>query len=212
MLSSDEIKQMSRNELSDPERLLAIKRTILTIDDTDDRNFLAYDLVQKLVAENFWEQAEVFTRLMETWPLERSWFLGDIAKLMWQAGKIEDANARFTEAIQIDRENGRAWQQGEGMLRIAGHFIQLGQQDRAISLLLEAAAIVHKGEKDSLATNDPQDAMDSSGVLREIAETIATLGEIDQAMELAEKIVNQSRREAAITKIQELGSERRNAG
>lgn len=102
MRSSDEIKQMSRNELSDPEKLLAIKRTILAIEDTDDRNFLAYDLVQKLLAENFWEQAEVFTRLMQTWPLERSWFLGDTAKLMWQAGKIEDANALFTEAIQID--------------------------------------------------------------------------------------------------------------
>lgn len=98
------------------------------------------------------------------------------------------------------------------MLRIAGHFTQIGERDKAISLLLEAAAIVHKGEKESLAAHDPQDAMDSSGVLREIAETIATLGEIDQAMQIAEEIINQSRREAAITKIQKLNSERRNAG
>jgi tetratricopeptide (TPR) repeat protein len=212
MLSSDEIKRMSRNELSDPERLLAIKQTILTIEDTDSRNFLAYDLVERLLGEQFWEQAEVFTRLMETWPLEKSWFLGDIASLMWQAGKIEGANALFTEAIQLDRDNGRAWQQGEGMLRIAGHYTQIGERDRAISLLLEASAIVHEGEKDSLAVNNPQDAIDSSGVLREIAETVATLGEIDKAMKIAGMIINNSRRNSAISKIQELSSERRNAG
>jgi len=201
MLTQDEIRQIPEDVLSDPEKLLAIKQEILNVEDTDDLYLMLYALVSRLLEVNLWDKAEVFTRLMETWPLERSWFLGDIATQMWQDGKIEQASSLFAEAIELSRENGSAWQRAEALLRIANHYIEVDERNTATAILLEAAGIAQKGQKESLAINDVQDAFDSAGVLQEIAETLGSLKETDKAMQIAQTIIVDSRRKAAIDKI-----------
>jgi thioredoxin-like negative regulator of GroEL len=206
MLSSDEIRRIPKDDLSNPEKLLIIKQNILSVDDVDARNFLLYDLVSRLLEEKLWHKAEIFTRLMETWELERSWFLGDIAAQIWQDGNTEQAHALFAEAIKLVHKNGRDWQSAEALLRIANHYVELGERNIATAILLESAEIAQRGEKESLAINNPQDAYDSSGVLREVAETLASFGEIDKAMQIAQTIIIDSRREAALDKIKKHAS------
>jgi tetratricopeptide (TPR) repeat protein len=211
-LSSNELRRMPKEDLVDPEKLLAIKQAILATEDTDERYLLIYDLVSRLLEERFWDKAEGFVRLMETWALEQSWFLGDIAAQMWQDGELKRADILFAEAIELSRQNGRAWQRAEGLLRIARHYVEIGDKDMAITLLLEAAEIARNGQDESLANNDAQDAFDSSGVLREVVETIASVGEIDKARVVAQSIMINARRDAAIATIEKLDAERRKAG
>lgn len=212
MLSSDEVRQTPKADLIDSKKLLAIKQAILAIEDIDDRYFCLYALVLRLLEEDLWEKAEEFTRLMENWPIEQSWFLGDIAAQARRAGNLESSHVLFMDAIELSRKNGRAWQRAESMLRIATHYIEIGDRKIALELLLEAAEIARNGQKESLDNNDPQDTFDSSGVLREVVETIAAIGEIDQAKQIAQSILINSRREAAFAKIQELESKSRNVG
>ena len=211
MLSSDEVRQTPKADLIDSKKLVAIKQAILAIEDIDDRYFCLYALVLRLLEEDLWEKAEEFTRLMENWPIEQSWFLGDIAAQARRAGNLESSHILFMDAIELSRKNGRAWQRAESMLRIATHYIEIGDRKIALELLLEAVEIARNGQIESLDNNDPQDTFDSSGVLREVVETIAAIGEIDQAKQIAQSILINSRREAAFAKIQELESESRKA-
>ncbi len=206
MLSHDEVRQTPKDDLSDPDKLLVIKQEILEVEDIDDRYLLLYALVTRLLEVNLWDKAEVFVRLMEGWTLERSWFLGDIATQMWRYGKREEANALFSEAVELSRRDGRAWQSAEALLRIANHYIEVNEKNMAIAILLESAEIAQRGQKESLTINNVQDAVDSSGVLREIAETLGALRETDKALQIAQNIIIESRRDAAINEIQKYAS------
>jgi hypothetical protein len=86
MINRDTIERIPTEKLHDPDMLASIEREVLALTDEDDRSDLCYSLATRFITEGNLERAEFFTRLMETWPIERTWFLGDIAVKLWRSG------------------------------------------------------------------------------------------------------------------------------
>src|SRR5262245_34177788 len=138
MISRDIIEQIPAEKLHDPDFLAGIESEALALTDEDDRSDLCDSLATRLITEGNLERAEFFARLMETWPIERTWVLGDIAAKLWRSGQTEHALQLLNEAISTARTNGRAWQRAEALSKIATHLVGLGRRAQAISLLREA--------------------------------------------------------------------------
>src|SRR5262245_43157413 len=135
MINTDAIERIAPEKLHDPDMLASIEREVLALTNEDDRNSVCYLLATRLITEGNLERAEFFTRLMETWPIERAWFLGDIAAKLWRSGQTEHALQLLNEAISTARTNGSAWQRAEALSKIATHLVELGQRAQALSLL-----------------------------------------------------------------------------
>jgi tetratricopeptide (TPR) repeat protein len=207
-MDSDIIKQIPSEKLRDPEMLAVFEREVLSLADEDDRNHVCYLLARRLTAEGVLDKAEFFTRLMESWPIERTWLFGDIAVKLWQSGQTEHALELLNEAILISRTNGREWQRGEALSRIATHLIELGQRERAISLLREAVPIAQLGEEQGYS----QDSADSVSVLLELAEKLVLVGEYEEAKQVANSIKHGVERDRALCKIQAIIDTNKGAG
>jgi tetratricopeptide (TPR) repeat protein len=198
MINTDTIERIPAEKLHDPDMLANIEREVLTLTDEDDRNHVCYSLALRLITEGNLERAEFFTRLMETWPIERTWFLGDIAAKLWRSGQTEHALQLLNEASSTARTNGSEWQRAEALSKIATHLVELGQRARAISLLREAVPIAKLGEEQG----DLQDSLDSASVIHELAEKLALAGEYEEAREAANSIKHAFRRERAARVVQ----------
>jgi hypothetical protein len=147
MINRDAIEQIPTEKLHDSDMLASIEREVLALTDEDDRSDLCYSLATRLITEGDLGRAEFFTRLMENWPIERTWLLGDIAAKLWRNGQTEHALRLLNEAISTARTNGNEWQRAEALSKIATHLIALGERARAISLLREAVPIAQLGEE-----------------------------------------------------------------
>jgi tetratricopeptide (TPR) repeat protein len=173
MIDPDNIRHITASELHNLGLLADIEREVLSYSDEDDRNHVCYALTVRLINEGLMDQAERFTRLMEAWPIERTWSLGDIASQLWHTGQTAHALALLDEAISISRTNGREWQRAEALSKLATHLAELGQSKQAIILLQEAVPIAQLGQSEGCG----QDIEDSASVIRELAEKLAVLDE-----------------------------------
>jgi len=198
MINSDTIDRIPAEKLHDSDTLASIESEVLSLTDEDDRSDVCYSLARRLVIEGSLERAEFFTHLMEIWPIERTWFLGDIAAKLWRTGQPEHALQLINEAISIARTNGSEWQRAEALSKIATHLVELGQRAQAISLLREAVPIAQLGEDQG----DVQDSLDSASVIRELAEKLALASEYEQAQQVANSIKHEFRRELAAHRVQ----------
>jgi hypothetical protein len=208
MIDSDEIKQIPAEKLHDTEMLTSIGREVLLLDDEDDRNDVCYSLAPRLIEAGNLDGAEFFVRLMESWPIERTWFLGDIATKLWGNGESEKALRLLHEAISIARTNGREWQRADALSKIASHFVEFGQRAQGISLLQEAIPIAQLGQ----AQGSGHDIEDSASVIRELAEKLAHCGEHEQAKQVASSITHAVKRERAVRLIQAIVDRNQSAG
>jgi tetratricopeptide (TPR) repeat protein len=200
MINRDTIERIPAEKLHDPDMLASIEREVLALTDEDDRNDLCYSLATLLITEGNLGRAEFFTRLMETWPIERTWFLDDIAAKLWRSGQTEHALKLLNEAISTARTNGSEWQRAEALSKIATHLIELGQRAQAMSLLREAVSIAQLGEKQS----NLQDSLDSASVIQELAEKLALAGQYEEAQDVANSIKHAFRRERAARVVQNI--------
>jgi tetratricopeptide (TPR) repeat protein len=200
MINTDAIERIAPEKLHDPDMLASIEREVLALTNEDDRNSVCYLLATRLITEGNLERAEFFTRLMEAWPIERTWFLGDIAAKLWQSSQKEQALRLLNEATSIARTDGSGseWQRAEALSKIATHLLEQGQCAQAIGLLREAAQIAQLGQEQC----DVQDSLDSASVIGELAEKLALAGDYQQAREIADSIKYQVRRERVAHKIQ----------
>jgi tetratricopeptide (TPR) repeat protein len=198
MINRDTIERIPTEKLHDPDMLASIEREVLALTDEDDRSDLCYSLATRFITEGNLERAEFFTRLMETWPIERTWFLGDIAVKLWRSGQTEHALQLLNEAISTARTNGSEWQRAEALSKLATHLIELRQSAQAISLLREAVPIAQLGEEQGAL----QDSLDSASVIQELAEKLALAGEYEEAQDVANSIKHAVRRGRAARAVQ----------
>src|SRR5262245_44457888 len=126
MINTDAIERIAPEKLHDPEMLTSIEREVLALTDEDDRSSICYVLAARLITEGNLERAEFFTRLMDAWPIERTWFLGDLASKLRQGGQIEHALRLLNEAASIARtdSSGSEWQRAEAFSKIATHLLE----------------------------------------------------------------------------------------
>src|SRR6266508_871026 len=208
MINTDTIERIPAEKLHDPDILASIESEVLSLTDEDDRSDVCYSLARRLVIEGNLGKAEFFTRLMETWPIERTWFLGDIAAKLWRRGQPEHALQLINEAISTARTNGNEWQRAEALSKIATHLVELGLRVQAISLLREAVPIAQLGEDQG----DVQDSLDSASVIQELAEKLALAGEYEQARQVANSIKHEVRRARAAHRVQDIIDSNLSAG
>jgi tetratricopeptide (TPR) repeat protein len=208
MIKRDEIERISAEKLLAPDMLAILEKEVLSLTDEDDRSDLCYSIATRLMTEGNLERAEFFTRLMETLPIERSWFFGDIAAKLSQCGKTEHALQLINEAILTARANGVEWQRAEALSKIATHLIELGQRAQALSLIQEAVLIAQLGEEQG----DLQDSLDSAGVIQELAEKLALAGEYGEAQDVAYSIKHAIKRERTAQAVQTIIDNNLSAG
>jgi hypothetical protein len=94
------------------------------------------------------------------------------------------------------------WQKAEYLAQTARKLVLEGQLEEARSIWIEAVKVARKGEN-SLS---PQDSIDSSSVLWEITEDMASAGEFREAGEIATAIKNERKRQNALHNIAEIAN------
>ena len=201
MITRQDIERLPPATFHKPDEVTRIKNEILSTTEEDDRDWLLYALGQRLIAENVLDEAERVARLMETYPIERTWFFGSIAAKLWKLGHTERALHLLGEAIPIASSSGVEWQRAESLTKLARHFIEINQKERAVKLLSKAAQIAQAGERQSNAVGNMQDAIDSASVLGEVAEAFTGIGEIRQAEKIARSIMNGFKRCCVLERI-----------
>lgn len=194
MITTRDIEQLSVASLQQPDEVTRTIDEILVTTEEDDRDWLLYNFAEKLLVENLLDEAERVARLMDWWLSERTWFFGIIASKLWKLGQRARALCLLEEAIPIARLSGIEWQQAESLTKLAQHFIEVDQKERAVNLLSEAAEIAQAGERQCEIIGNCQDAWDSASVLSEVAWTFAGIGEISEAKKVANSILNNHKR------------------
>ena len=208
MIDSDEIHRIPPERLRDRDVLSALEAEIKSLTDADDRNHAWFSLTKRLTNEGIFDRAEHFARSIETWPIEKTWLLADIAAGLMRLGHKDDALRLLAEAVSIARANGRDWQRAGAFSRIATRYMDFDERQLASGLLNEAVAVAQLGE----ATGEGHDIEDSAGVLREVAVKLAQLGEVDLARAAAASIQQRVRRNAAVADVEDEISRARQVG
>ncbi|HZS06320.1 MAG TPA: hypothetical protein VFD58_15875 [Blastocatellia bacterium] len=201
MLTSDEIANLPSVIIRNADEPAKIEEAISSLNDQDDRCHLLYGLTKRLLAEGELEAAEKVSRSLDTWPIERTWFFGDIAVKRWEAGQAEHARQLLQEAIPIARNGGVEWQRAESLARIAVRFDLIGDRRMAVTLLAEAAEIAGRGEAQSLSRGNIQDTLDSASTLDEISAALIAVGEPVLARQVAGSIRHDHRRQRALARL-----------
>ncbi len=86
------------------------------------------------------------------------------------------------------------WLIAESLGKVAKAYFPNGDVTKAKTLLLEAVNIPKDGEMEV----NPQNSIDSSSVLWELAESLALMGEIEKAEDVAKSIKNEWKRKRAL--------------
>ena len=92
------------------------------------------------------------------------------------------------------------WQKAESLGRLARAYVASGQINQAKRLWEAAIAVARVGE----GSQSPQDSIDSSSVLWEIAEDMASAGELQAAVDVASEIKNTGKRQRALEELRKI--------
>ncbi|CAN5293200.1 hypothetical protein BH20ACI1_BH20ACI1_23610 [soil metagenome] len=171
----------------------------LSIKDGEDRDLQLFDIIQWLLKNNDWQKAHGISQLISA-SYEKCDALRLIAEKMAEIGHLERALFVFAEAEHNgESENLADWQKAELLHKIAKSLKKHNAIFRAEEVWKKAVLIAQKGEK----SENPQDSIDCSSVLAEIAEDFANNGKIKQAFDIAQNIKNIGKKERASKKISE---------
>jgi hypothetical protein len=103
----------------------------------------------------------------------------------------------YEEAERVANSVESEWQRADSLAQVARYFVTLGQLDQAERLWKIAIAAAQVGEQ----SPSPQDSLDSSSTLWEIAEDMALAGAIESAYTVATAIQNDWKKQRAIEGI-----------
>ncbi|MGI9054423.1 MAG: hypothetical protein ACR2F2_01340 [Pyrinomonadaceae bacterium] len=171
----------------------------LSIKDEEDRNWQLFKITEWLLKHDDWQKAHGIAQLISE-GYEKSEALRLIADKMAEAGHLERSLFVFSEAeCNSETENLSAWQQAELLHKIAKSLQKNNALVKAEKVWKKAVFIARQGED----SESPQDSVDCSSVLAEIAENFASKGEIKKAFEIAQNIKSVGKKDYAIKKISE---------
>lgn len=171
----------------------------LSIKDEEDRDLQLSEIVQWLLKNDDWQKAHGIAQLISD-GYEKGESLQKIADKMAKVGHLERALFVFSEAEHYSESETLAdWQKAELLHKIAKSLQKSNATFRAEEVWKKAVLIAQTGE----TSENPQDSLDCSGILAEIAEDFASNGKIKKAFEIAQNIKNIGKKERAIKKISE---------
>ncbi len=172
---------------------------ILSIKDEEDRNWRLFKAAEWLLKNNDWQKAHGIAQLISD-GYEKSDAMRIIADKMVSIGQLERALFVFAEA-EYSSENDilEDWQKAELLDKIAVSLRKNNAIFKAEEVWKKAIAIARHG----VNSENPQNSLDCSSVLAEIAEHFASDGKIKKAFEIAQNIKNVGKKERAIEKISE---------
>ena len=196
---ADKIEQIEKiletNNLADSFEVVSLA---LSIKDEDDRDLYLLETVRWLVKNGVWQKAYGTAQLMSE-HYEKSEALRLIADFLASIGHLEKAFAIFDEAEKAAlAENLAEWQQAELLHEIAKSLRRIKAIFKAEEVWERAIIIAQKGE-----SSNPQDSVDASGVLAEMAENFASEEKIEKALNIAQKIKSVPKKERALRRIAE---------
>lgn len=171
----------------------------LSIKDEEDKDWQLFKITEWLLKNNDWQKAHSIAQLVSD-GYEKSEALRITADKMAEVGHLERALFVFSEAeYNSQAENLSAWQQAELFHKIAKSLQKYNALIKAEKVWEKAVSIARNGEN----SESPQDNVDCSGVLAEIAENFAYAGEIKKALDIAQTIKSGGKKGYAIKKISE---------
>ena len=169
----------------------------LAIQDEEDRDLYLLDTIRWLIKNKIWQKAYGAAQLMSE-NYEKSQAFQEIADYLASIGDLEKAFLIFAEAEKASiAENLADWQKAELLHNIAKSLRQAGAFLKADEVLEKSVAAAQRGEN-SLSS---QDLDDSSSVLAEIAEHLASEQKIEKALSIARNIKSVGRRERVLQQI-----------
>ncbi len=171
----------------------------LSIKDEEDRDLQLLDIIYWLLKNNDWQKAHGIAQLVSD-GYEKSEALRIIAEKMVVVGHLERALFVFAEAehnseIEILSD----WQKAELLHQIAKSLQKYNASFKADEIWKKAISIAQNGEK----SENPQDSIDCSSVLAEIAKDFAKKGKVKKAFEIAQNIKNIGKKERIVSEISE---------
>ena len=170
----------------------------LAIQDEEDRDLYLLETVRWLVKNGTWQKAYGTAQLMSE-SYEKSEALQSVAEYLASIGHLEKAFAVFDEAEIVSlSENLAEWQQAELLHKIAKSLYQIKAFYKADEVWEKAIAAAQKSEN-----SNPQDSLDSSSVLAEIAEHFASEKRIEKALIIAQNIKSIGKKEKVLRRIAE---------
>ncbi len=143
-----------------------------------------------------WDKAREVVEKIEG-RYERAESLHEIANRLIKSEQLEQALSVLGEAERVAGEAGELWQRAELLCRVARSFLSANKRDQAERIWERAILAARLGEN----SNQAQESVDCSSVLREIAETIAWAGNPEKALEIAKAIKSAGKREKAMKAI-----------
>jgi tetratricopeptide (TPR) repeat protein len=185
-------------QTQDLARIFEMVSLALAIQDEADRDLYLLDAVRWLIKNGIWQKAYGAAQLMSDY-YEKSEALQSVAGYLASIGHLEKAFSVFDEAEKVAlTEKLAEWQQAELLHGIAKSLRQIKAFYKADEVWEKAIAIAQKGE-----SSNPQDSMDSSSVLAEIAENFAAEERIEKALSIAQNIKNIGKKERVLQRISE---------
>lgn len=170
----------------------------LSIRDDEDRDLYLLETVRWLVKNGTWQKAYGTAQLMSE-SCEKSEALQSVAEHLSSIGHLEKAFAVFDEAEKVSSsENLSEWQQAELLHKIAKSLYQIRAFYKADEIWAKAIIAARRGEN-----SNPQDSLDASGVLGEIAEYLASKNKIEKALNIAQNVKSVGKKERVLRRIAE---------
>ncbi len=195
----------------------AVEQRILTLGETEETDYRLSRLARSVAAAGRWSSALTIARSIRSF-LDRAGALSALAALRVDSGQQAQAvglameaeaaaracstdwacpNPTFAGDRWVGWTTATVWQKAQMLCRIALQLGRAGEIDQAKRIWDDAVSMARLGE----ASESPQDSLDSSSVLWEIAEALATVGEFQRAEEVADEIKSPGKRTRALAGV-----------
>lgn len=185
-------------QTQDLTRSFEIVSLALAIQDVEDRDLYLLETVRWLVKNGTWQKAFGTAQMMSE-SYEKSKALQLIADYLASIGHLEKAFSVFDDAEKVAfLENISEWQKAELLHNIAKSLYRIKAFYKADEVWEKAIFVAQQGEN-----SNPQDSLDSSSVLAEIAEHFASEERIEKALSIARRIKNIGKKERVVRQISE---------
>lgn len=190
-----QVKEIVQSENVD--RVFEVVSLALSIQDEEDRDLSLLDAARWLVKNSFWQKAYGAAQLMSE-GYEKPQLLQEIADYLVSIGHLEKTFSIYAEAEKSSvSDNLAEWQKAELLHGIAKSLRRTKAFFKADEVWEKAITAAQKGEESSSL----QDSEDSSNVLAEIAEYLASEKEIEKAINIVQKIKSINRKERVLQQI-----------
>jgi tetratricopeptide (TPR) repeat protein len=162
------------------ESLEALEKESVSFEDQEDRDEAFLEIVKALADVKEWDKANKFLSKIKN-NYEKTEATIFVSNCLFQMGEKEKASNQLLEAETLAYQINSFLRKADMLHEIASLYAKMGELIRAKSVWHKAITVAREGEKYS----DMQDSLECSSVLGAISITLAKVGEINEAIEVA---------------------------